>query len=43
MPLRDSQMLQMAKIGLEVTPMLIWMGLAMFRVFPVMVPTTPVW
>ena len=36
-------MLRFTKIGLELAPVLIWMGLAKFRVSPVMIPTTPVW
>ena len=36
-------MLKFTKIGLELAPMLIWIGFAMFRVFLVMVPIIPVW
>ena len=43
MPPRSLQMLKLTKIGLELAPMLIWMGLAKFRVSPVIVSTTSVW
>ena len=42
-PPRYFQMLRIAKDVLELAPMLIRMGLAMCRVFPVIVPTTPIW
>ena len=43
MPPRGLQMFRVTKIGLELAPMLIWMGLAMFRVSPVIVSITSIW
>ena len=36
-------MFRVTKIGLELAPMLIWMGLVKFKVSPVKVSTTSIW